>query len=149
MIVDDIEKLLSDTSKSKIQQFWEFIELFESKENNKIFIIISTTNKEILKSAALLPNRINSIIRLEHIPSEYYKTLIKRETDSKDILALFSDDLLNKMHSMNLTAPFIINFINHLKTELKLGNELNSNTVEKILQMLYYSFYSYSRNIIK
>lgn len=141
LFIDDIENILSDTNKDFIEQFWDIIKFFESNETNKIFLLLTTTIKTILEKASLQPNKINSIVKLKHISKEYYKSLIERETESKTIQNCFSEEIINKMSEMNLSAPFIINFVNHLKTEEELNEELNPSKAEEILLMLYDSYY--------
>ncbi len=142
LIMDDIDLFLKNRDQNyEVEKLFEFLQYIDSSYDNKIFILATTNDKNLVDIAATRPGRFDLVIDMDNINKENYLDLIKRETKQKEIIELFDNDFISLLKEKNVTGAFIVNFIKQLRSELQLNKKINRQIAYEFFDMLYNGFY--------
>ncbi len=140
LVIDDLDNLTmnSDTRNT----FYDLLMLMDSYKNSKIHIAASINENKFKYIKPHLAFKFDSIVSINEIESDYYMSLIKRETDNEEILTSITDSLLEKMEEKMVSGAFIVKFIGQLKDKVNNYREINEEIVDHYFDIIYRSYYN-------
>lgn len=143
LIIDDVDFVAgSRGSQYDRGQLGTFLQYLDGFLPESLFILGATNDKLLIDEAASRPGRFDMILDVTEIQQENYIDLIRRETKDKDILRLFTPEILSKMTSRKVTGAFIVSLVKQLTSRKKMNGSLSYDEFTDFFELQHRGFYS-------
>lgn len=150
LILDDLDLIIgSRDNVYKPQLLSSFLQHLDGMLKSNIFMLAATNKKEFVDKAASRPGRFDLILDIAEIEAENYLQLVKRETDDKDIINFFTDDVLTTIKLKKVTGAFIVNLVKQMISIKKMNGKLSHDDFEQCLDLTHKGFYSSNSEHLK
>lgn len=144
LVLDDLDLILkerdlsSSTEKSNLSTFLQYLDGLLPKS---IFVLATTNDKTLVDKAASRPGRFDLIMDVGEIKPQNYFDLINRETDDKNILEFFTENVLLNLAEKRITGAFLVNLIKQFKNIKLTSGEISSEEMKEYLDFSFRGFY--------
>jgi len=118
-----------------------FLTALDGILENKVFIIATTNDKNLVDIAASRPGRFDEIIDFGDFEKRFYTDLIRQKTQNESIIALFDDEALDYMESKKVTGAYIVNLVKQLNIIVEMNPLFRKDDLMKYLQRNHKGFY--------
>lgn len=143
LIIDDLDLVVgsreTEFNKDKLGFLLQQLDGFLP---NSIFILASTNDKNLVDMAASRPGRFDLIMDIAEMNDDNYLELVKRETDDKEIINLFSEETMKNMKSKKVTGAFIVSLVKQLISRKKMNGSVSQAEMNTMFDMQHRGFYS-------
>jgi ATPase family associated with various cellular activities (AAA) len=150
LVVDDLDFIAKDRNNSPSNgQLNDLLHVLDGIFSTSIFLLAATNDKKLVDIAASRPGRFDLIMDFGYLSKRNYLQLIKRETNDKDIISLFEEDILQIMSEKKITGAFLVNLLKQMKSIKNMKKELNHNDLIDLISFSYDGFYNTNEKMIQ
>lgn len=143
LIIDDLDFLAADRSNNNHQtELADFLQSLDGIIPNFVFLLAATNDKNLVDKAASRPGRFDMILDVAEIEPCNYLSLIQRETDDENILALFDEEILQYLKDRRVTGAFIVSLLKQIRSSVMLQGKISKKEFVDYLNLCYRGFYS-------
>lgn len=143
LVIDDVDFVAgSRGSQYDRGQLGTFLQYLDGFLPESLFILGATNDKLLIDEAASRPGRFDMILDVTEIQQKNYIDLIRRETKDKDILKLFTPEILSKMTSRKVTGAFIVSLVKQLTSRKKMNGSVTFEEFSNFFELQHRGFYS-------
>lgn len=136
LIIDDIDFIAEDRkSNGSRKALGGLLQVLDGYIPNQVNLIATTNDHRLVDEAASRPGRFDLILDIPEIGTEQYDQLILRETEDEEIIAVFTEQVRNRMRNHRVTGAFIVNFIKQLDGLKEMEGCISSQRLEEILEL--------------
>ncbi|GMU86226.1 MAG: hypothetical protein AMXMBFR48_14680 [Ignavibacteriales bacterium] len=136
LIIDDIDFIAEDRkSNGSRKALGGLLQVLDGYIPNQVNLIATTNDHRLVDEAASRPGRFDLILDIPEIGTELYDQLILRETEDEEIIAVFTEQVRNRMRNHRVTGAFIVNFIKQLDGLKEMEGSISPQRLEEILEL--------------
>ncbi|MCX6159553.1 MAG: AAA family ATPase [Ignavibacteriae bacterium] len=145
IIVDDIDLCFGSRDFAfSANGLAEFLGTLDGFLKNSNFLIATTNDKAMVDDAAKRPGRFDAILDFKHLNKTNYMEIVKSNTDDKDLVKLFDEDILKLFQKQRVVGAFLVNLVKQLKIVKTLYPD--KNLVEFITEYADFSHRGFYQN---
>lgn len=140
--IDDIDLLFGKREDGFAKKtLSSFLTVLDGILENKVFIIATTNDKNLVDIAASRPGRFDEVIDFGDFEKRFYLDLIKQKTQDDEIINLFDVEVLDYMESKKVSGAYIVNLIKQLRIIKDMNPMFSKENLMEYLQRNYKGFY--------